>query len=133
MYGRFVGCPSSGISSVWGTIYSVMRKGAAPHHNVYVVLLDREVLQHRRFRDANPDHNPVKPCVYVGMTGKSPAERFIDHQRGYKSNSYVYRYGVRLLPKHFEHLNPMTYKEAAAQEQRLAKRLRSEGYAVWQA
>ncbi len=33
------------------------------HHNVYVVLLDREVLEHKRFRDANPDRNPVKRCV----------------------------------------------------------------------
>jgi hypothetical protein len=109
------------------------RAPAGPHHSVYVILLDREVLQHRRFRNANPDHNPVKACVYVGMTGKAPNERFIDHQRGYKSNTYVYKYGVRLLPRHFEHLNPMTYQEAAAEEKRLAKRLRREGYAVWQA
>ncbi len=108
-------------------------RAAGPHHNVYVILLDREVLEHQRFRDANPDHNPVKPCVYVGMTGKPPAERFIDHQRGYKSNTYVYKYGVRLLPKHFERLNPMRYKEAVAEEKRLANRLRREGYAVWQA
>ena len=46
-----------------------------PHHNVYVVLLDREVHEHKRFRDANPDHDPVKPCVYVGMTGKAPSAR----------------------------------------------------------
>jgi hypothetical protein len=109
------------------------RKTASPHHNVYVVLLDREVLEHRRFRDANPDHNPVKACVYVGMTGKTPEERFIEHQRGYKSNTYVYKYGVRLLPKHFQHLNPMKYQEAAAEEKRLAGRLRRKGYGVWQA
>ena len=103
------------------------------HHNVYVVLLDKEVLSHKRFRDANPDHDPLKPCLYVGMTGKTPTERFRDHQRGHKSNAYVYRYGVRLLPKHFEHLNPMSYEEAVKVEEQLARRLRREGYAVWQA
>jgi hypothetical protein len=104
-----------------------------PHHNVYVVLLDNEVLNHGRFRDANPDRDPLKPCVYVGATGMTPEERFKHHQRGYKSNTYVYKYGVKLLPQHFEHWNPMTYKEAIAEEKRLANQLRKEGYAVWQA
>jgi hypothetical protein len=103
-----------------------------PHHNVYVVLLDNEVLEHKRFRDANPDRDPFKPCLYVGMTGKTPRERFRDHQRDHKANTYVYRYGVRLLPKLFKGLNPMTYREAGEQERRLAQRLRREGYAVWQ-
>jgi len=110
-----------------------MAGGKKKHHNVYVVLLDREVLEHKRFRDANPDRNPLKPCVYVGATGKTPKERFMNHQRGYKSNTYVYKYGVKLLPQQFEHLNPMTYKEAVAEEKHLANRLRREGYAVWQA
>ena len=110
-----------------------MAGGKKKHHNVYVVLLDREVLEHKRFCDANPDRNPLKPCVYVGATGKTPKERFMNHQRGYKSNTYVYKYGVKLLPQQFEHLNPMTYKEAVAEEKHLANRLRREGYAVWQA
>jgi hypothetical protein len=38
------------------------------HHNVYVVELSPEVLQHARFRKANPDYDATKPCVYVGMT-----------------------------------------------------------------
>ena len=109
------------------------REAAGRHHNVYVVLLDQEVLEHKRFRDANPDHDPIKPCVYVGMTGKTPEERFVDHQRGHKSNTYVYKYSVKLLPKHFERLNPMTYAEAVDEEKRLANRLRRKGYAVWQA
>ena len=45
------------------------------HHNVYVVELSPEVLQHARFRKANPDYDAVKPCVYVGMTGLSPEAR----------------------------------------------------------
>ena len=108
------------------------KKRAGPHHNVYVVLLDNEVLTHERFRNENPGRDPLKPCLYVGMTGKTPVERFRNHQRGYKSNSYVYKYGVRLLPGKFEHLNPMKYEAAVEEEKRLADRLRTEGYAVWQ-
>src|SRR5205807_5284015 len=39
------------------------------HHNVYVIELDPAILNIARFRNANPDHDLLKPCVYVGMTG----------------------------------------------------------------
>ena len=39
------------------------------HHGVYVVELSRGVLYERKFQKANPNYNPEKPCVYVGMTG----------------------------------------------------------------
>jgi hypothetical protein len=39
------------------------------HHNVYVVLLDPAVGKIRSVRSANPNRDPKKPCVYVGMTG----------------------------------------------------------------
>ena len=39
------------------------------HHNVYVIELDPAILNIARFRNANPDHDLRKPCVYVGMTG----------------------------------------------------------------
>jgi hypothetical protein len=44
----------------------------------------------------------------------------------------VQRYGVRLMPELYAHLNPMTYDDALATEARLADELRSAGYAVWQ-
>jgi hypothetical protein len=45
--------------------------------NVYVIGLARDVLNERRFVEANPQFNLRKPCVYVGMTGLTSAERFL--------------------------------------------------------
>ncbi len=101
------------------------------HHSVYVVELKRAVLREAKFLAANPDYDPAKPCVYVGLTGLTPEERFENHKEGYKSSKLVHKYGVRLLPDPYEHLNPMTYAEAAQMEVDLAEDLREEGYAVW--
>ena len=51
------------------------KKPRRHHHNVYVIELDSRVLRSRKFLAANPGRDPAKPCVYVGMTGLSPAER----------------------------------------------------------
>ena len=40
------------------------------HHYVYVVLLSKDVLYEPKFKKCNPDYDPLKPCVYVGMTGQ---------------------------------------------------------------
>lgn len=100
--------------------------------SVYVIRLSDEVLASGRFRQANPEYVEGRPCVYVGMTGWTPERRFEAHLNGYKSSSYVTRYGCELMPRAYEHLNPMTYEEAVQEERRLAERLRREGYAVWQ-
>lgn len=111
----------------------VMNKDmSARRFNVYVVGLDRQVLRNRRFSAENPQYNPAKPCVYVGMTALSPKERFACHKRGYKACKYVRDYGLYLKPRHYRKLNPMTYEEAVAMERELARRLRNRGYAVWQ-
>lgn len=109
------------------------KKGSTHHHNVYVVELDPRVLKDRSFRAANPDHDPSKPCFYVGSTGLSPYERFLNHKEGYKANRYVYRYGVQLRPDLFEVFNPLPYAAAIELEQELAEELRAKGHAVWQA
>ena len=105
---------------------------ARHHHNVYVVELSPEVLQEARFRRANPDYDVMKPCVYVGMTGLSPDDRFDKHKAGVKSNKYVRLYGLRLLPELYEIYNPMPYEGAREMEVELAIGLREEGYGVWQ-
>ena len=102
------------------------------HHSVYVVGLSRTVLKDRRFVRKNPDHDPDKPCLYVGMTGLSPEERLENHKAGHKSNRYVREYGLELRRELYEQYNPMTYDEARAMEVDLAEKLRTEGYAVWQ-
>lgn len=103
------------------------------HHCVYVIELDNVVMKDKRFREANPDFCNKKLCVYVGMTGLSPEQRFQNHREGNKSNKYAHRYGMRLLPELYEIHNPMTYKQAQTKECELADMLRSCGYAVWQA
>jgi hypothetical protein len=101
-------------------------------HNVYVVELSPEVLQEARFRRANPDYDATKPCVYVGMTGLTPEQRFHKHKSGVKANRFVQRYGMRLLPHLYAYCNPMPYSGAREMEIELAIGLREEGYGVWQ-
>lgn len=100
------------------------------HHNVYVVLLDAAAGRLRSVRTANPKRDPKKPCLYVGMTGLSPEERFANHKGGIKDAPLVKRYGLRLLPELYEHLNPMPYEAAAQMELDLAEDLRRAGYTV---
>lgn len=102
------------------------------HHNVYVIELDKAVLKEPRFRRANPDYDPAKPCVYVGMTGLSVEQRFANHRKGVKSNRFACRYGIRLLPELYACFNPMPYEGAREMEVELAVGLREEGYGVWQ-
>jgi hypothetical protein len=100
------------------------------HHHVYVVLLDPAVARLRKVMADNPNRDPAKPCVYVGMSGLTPEERFTNHKRGDKASSVVKRYGIRLLPDLFAHLNPMPFEAAAEMERDLAEDLRRAGYTV---
>ncbi len=100
------------------------------HHNVYVILLGEAVLKHRSVLRLNPNRDPSKPCLYVGMTGLPVEHRFENHKHGYKSSWVVEKYGVGLLPELYEHLNPMPFNAAAQMEKELAEDLRSEGYTV---
>jgi hypothetical protein len=100
------------------------------HHNVYVVLLTKAALTDRSILQRNPERDPSKPAVYVGMTGLPVDHRFENHKNGYKSARLVKRYGIRLLPELYEHLNPMPYEHAVQMEKDLADDLRIQGYAV---
>ena len=100
------------------------------HHNVYVVLLDPAAAKVRSVRAANRGRDPRKPCVYVGMTGLAPEERFANHKAGIKAASLVKRYGIQLLPQLYAHLNPMPFHAAAQMEEDLAEDLRRAGYTV---
>ena len=110
-------------------------------YRVYVVELRKKVFtENYKFRDANPQFNGVLECLYVGMTSKTPAERFKQHKtgyvskKGYKISAYiVQKYGAYLRPSLYDHINlkPMTRNEALAMEEKLAWDLRRQGYAVW--
>ena len=100
------------------------------HHHVYVVLLDSAVGRMRRVRAENPGRNRAMPCVYVGMTGLTPEERFANHKAGHKDALVVQRHGIRLLPELYAHLNPMPFEAAVQMEKDLAEDLRQAGYTV---
>jgi hypothetical protein len=112
------------------TLKQLRSEGRMDHHNVYVVLLDPAVGRLRKVRAENPRRDPKKPCVYVGMTGLTPEERFSNHKAGIKAASVVTRYGIRLLPELYVHLNPMPFEAAARMEMDLAEDLRQAGYTV---
>ncbi len=99
-------------------------------HNVYVVLLDAAAGRLRKVRADNPKRDSKKPCVYVGMTGLTPKERFANHKAGIKAAAVVKRYGIRLLPELYAHLNPMPFEAATQMEVDLAEDLRRAGYTV---
>lgn len=108
---------------------------------VYVVELSKKVFtENRKFREANPQFNGMLECLYVGMTSKTPQERFIQHRTGYVnkkghnlSASIVRKYGRYLRPSLYAHINfkPMTRAQALVMEEKLAWDLRRQGYAVW--
>ena len=100
------------------------------HHNVYVILLSDAVLKHPSILRLNAERDPLKPCVYVGMTGIPVDHRFENHRNGYKSAWVVRKYGVRLMPELYEHLNPMPFEAAVQMETELAEDLRATGYTV---
>src|SRR6266496_4023558 len=100
------------------------------HHSVYVVLLSDRALKESSILRLNPKRDPRKPCVYVGMTGLPVDHRFENHKNGYKSARVVRKYGVRLMPELYEHLNPMPFEAAVQMEIELAEDLRAEGYTV---
>lgn len=101
-------------------------------YNLYVIELDKDVLDVKKFRDANSDYIDGYPCVYVGQTAKSPDDRFDQHKSGIKANRYAKKYGLRLRYKLFEQYNPIaTRKEAEYKEALLGEHLRKKGFAVW--
>jgi len=95
------------------------------HHNVYVVLLKSAVAKHPSILRLNPKRDPLQP-----MTGIPVDHRFENHKNGYKSAWVVRKYGVRLMPEVYEHLNPMPFEAAVQMESELAEDLRAAGYTV---
>ena len=54
---------------------------AKAQYHIYVVELSKRVFtENRKFREANPQFNGVLECLYVGMTSKTPKERFLQHK-----------------------------------------------------
>jgi hypothetical protein len=54
-----------------------------------------------------------------------------NHKIGIKAARVVRKFGVRLVPKLYAHLNPMSYAKAVTMEGALAESLRRRGYVVY--
>ncbi|PIB27790.1 ribose-5-phosphate isomerase [Maribacter sp. 4G9] len=109
-------------------------------YSIYVVELHKKVFtENRKFREANPQFNGVLECLYVGMTSKTPKERFEQHKNGVLSNKgvdissrIVKKYGLYLRGSLYNHIKPLvTRQEALKMERSLALELRRKKYAVW--
>lgn len=108
-------------------------------YTVYVIELARKVFTDDwRFRKANPQYNGVLECLYVGMTSKTPQERFAQHKTGALSkkgqdlsSAIVKKYGRYLRPSLYQDIGPLSRAEALEVEKGLALELRRKGYAVW--
>jgi len=87
------------------------------HHSVYVVLLELA---------------PNDYGLYVGLTGLTPEERFLNHKAGRKASRWVRRYGIGLLPALYRHLNPLDWELATTAEVTLAEALARTGIRVKQ-
>jgi hypothetical protein len=96
----------------------VARARRSGHHSVYVVYL------------RNP-RGDGKAAYYVGMTGLRPEQRFENHKNGIKAARVVRRFGERLVPRLYRHLNPMPYAKAKEMEGVLADSLRKRGFVVY--
>jgi len=109
-------------------------------YHIYVIELSKKVFsENAKFRSANPQYNGVLECLYVGMTSKTPQERFEQHKSARKSkkgtkthSNIVYKYGLYLRPSLYEHIKPPGSRaEALKLEEELALELRRKRYAVW--
>lgn len=66
-------------------------------------------------------------ALYVGRSIRKPEVRFQQHKEGYKASRYVKKYGIRLLPELFEHLNPMSNAESIELEVSIAEAFKKAG------
>ncbi|MBW3554822.1 MAG: ribose-5-phosphate isomerase [Gemmatimonadetes bacterium] len=103
-------------------------------YRVYVIKLRKSVWERsRRFREANPQYEVGRPCVYVGSTGRTPEQRFAKHKAGGVGTSrLVKRFGRALFPWAYERLPSYeTREEAERAEEERAEELKRRGWAVW--
>ncbi len=101
-------------------------------YNVYVIKLDKEVLSSKKFLEKNPNIKTRRACYYVGQTCHDPETRFKQHKTGYKSNRFVKRYGIKLVPRKFKKYNPIKKRKKAEEIERLlTEKLRRKGHGVW--
>ena len=112
---------------------------------VYVIELNKKVLDKKKFLKENPNYIEGKPCVYVGYSSRTPEIRLNQHLNGQRNkkgyrlfNRYAHNYGETLRPNDYKYLNKFMKKAfvskevAMSLEVKKAESLRRKGYAVWQ-
>jgi predicted GIY-YIG superfamily endonuclease len=109
-------------------------------YQLYVIELKKKVFsENKKFREANPQFNGVLECLYVGMTSKTPQERFDQHVNGVLSSkginissALVKKYGLYLRPSLYINIAPIKNRaDALKAEKELAMKLKRMKYAVW--
>lgn len=101
-------------------------------YGVYVILLDKKVLEIPRFASRSPEYDPGLDCYYVGMSAKTPEERFRQHKKGKRSSYFVRNFGVRLVPELYENIPRFaTRVKAKKKEEELAVDLREAGHGAY--
>ncbi|MDA8695388.1 ribose-5-phosphate isomerase [Flavobacteriales bacterium] len=106
---------------------------------IYAIGLKTEVIERKRFLEANPNDVKGKPCHYVGSTSLSPEERAEQHRTAYRNsdgkklfNTYAHEHFDGLRPRQYDRFNPSsTRKEAEQIEAELAVKLRKRGFGIW--
>lgn len=94
-------------------------------YTVYVVELDDQAALEVR-------SDPSKPYLYVGITARTPEERFATHRAGGMTASKLVRdHGVRLRPDLYAcYKKANGERRASRMELRVAEELRSRGFIV---
>jgi hypothetical protein len=120
-------------------------KSTKPTYCIYVIELNKKVLENKKFRKENPNYVDGKPCVYVGYTSRTPEIRLNQHLNGERNNKgyrlynrYAHNFGEALRSRDYKYLNIFMRKQSISQdaamslEVKKAESLRKKGYAVWQ-
>lgn len=103
-------------------------------YNLYVIKLNSSVLNEYKFLVRNNESDRTKPCLYIGITGKSPEERYQNHIDGHRAANYVRKYHDAesgLLKDFFDCLNPMPRETAVKMEKEFAEAFKKQGFPVW--
>ena len=114
-------------------------------HRVYAFYMNKSVLSKKKFQEANPNYKKGKPCVYVGMTGKSIEERYDEHtnpenenfnkgskwMKNHAVHGFVEALAIDLLSHPDISRETLTFGEALQNEKLYAAWLKSQGYGVW--
>src|SRR4029453_15316961 len=99
-------------------------------YSVYVVLLDEYVGTLPQMRRRNPQRDPSKPFVYVGLTSLPLDRRFDFHGATSEHEWRLHKSGVRLILELCVSLPPKRCKRALQTAKKLDDDLRAKGFGV---